>query len=605
MPSPAGKMGTMKETLKRQSSKRRRQAKDKMRRQKSVWQRLLDSEKYMTMVLSYCGIFMLYGMTDELLGPTLIELSCLASKPLKSMSWMFFSHDLGLLCGTLIGGVIVSRVDVNMTIAVCLICNALCMAILPVMHKYSHMLFLVLLYGVFLGSPDTLSNVTLIETFGKEVAPYMQGVHFFYGFGAFISPLIARPFLRRTCTYNVNTTKFFASRNESRGLSFDNTTGYWIQKKVEHVQDNSSDVMYAYWIVSISHVPVIFGLSWLYFRKHLEHVKGNYRGSFVSLTADDDNTPVASLDLLPYALETTFWEKLQKNSKQRLLAVTVLCSIIMYLYEGMMAMYGGYVYSYAVKSVVSMTSDQGAYLTSMYWGFFSLGRFICILLAFAISPKAMLMGNVVGCLISSIILAAGHASQNAVYTGTCLLGLFLSSTAPTLISMAEQYVDLTAHTTSMLVVSAALGELTMPVIVGQAFEKIGAGVVPGVVLMICFLGFVGYCLLLTFDNDKAYEHASAIWKILQNFWCLGCESAQHKATLSRESSSDYPSSSETDPDSADMPKPDEIPKPTIMTDSVQPERDLGELEGQRDSVTDTSSNDTSASSSAASGGAAR
>ena len=31
------------------------------------------------------------------------------------------------------------------------------------------------------------------------------------------------------------------------------------------------------------------------------------------------------------------------------------------------AMFGGYIYSYAVKGTVSMTSDQGAYLTSMYW----------------------------------------------------------------------------------------------------------------------------------------------------------------------------------------------------------------------------------------------
>ena len=30
-------------------------------------------------------------------------------------------------------------------------------------------------------------------------------------------------------------------------------------------------------------------------------------------------------------------------------------------------MFGGYIYSYAVKGTVNMTSDQGAYLTSMYW----------------------------------------------------------------------------------------------------------------------------------------------------------------------------------------------------------------------------------------------
>jgi len=30
-------------------------------------------------------------------------------------------------------------------------------------------------------------------------------------------------------------------------------------------------------------------------------------------------------------------------------------------------MFGGYIYSYAVKGTANMTSDQGAYLASMYW----------------------------------------------------------------------------------------------------------------------------------------------------------------------------------------------------------------------------------------------
>ena len=33
--------------------------------------------------------------------------------------------------------------------------------------------------------------------------------------------------------------------------------------------------------------------------------------------------------------------------------------------------------------------------------------------------------------------------MKSLYTGTCMLGFFLSSTAPSIISMAEQYVDLT------------------------------------------------------------------------------------------------------------------------------------------------------------------
>ena len=89
--------------------KRRKERKETFQRQKTVWQRLVDSERHMAAVLCYCGIFMLYGMTDEVLGPTLIELSCLAKKNLKTMSWLFFSHDLGLLVGTLIGGFLAAR----------------------------------------------------------------------------------------------------------------------------------------------------------------------------------------------------------------------------------------------------------------------------------------------------------------------------------------------------------------------------------------------------------------------------------------------------------------------------------------------------------------
>lgn len=94
---------------KRNASTRKKERRERIRRQKTVWQRLVDSERHMALLMCYCGIFMLYGMTDELIGPTLIELSCLVMKPLKTMSWLFFSHDLGLLIGTLIGGFLAVR----------------------------------------------------------------------------------------------------------------------------------------------------------------------------------------------------------------------------------------------------------------------------------------------------------------------------------------------------------------------------------------------------------------------------------------------------------------------------------------------------------------
>ena len=46
--------------------------------------------------------------------------------------------------------------------------------------------------------------------------------------------------------------------------------------------------------------------------------------------------PVQSLDVIAYNPEASFWERVQTNERQRLLAVTILCSVIMFLYEGLM-----------------------------------------------------------------------------------------------------------------------------------------------------------------------------------------------------------------------------------------------------------------------------
>ena len=44
----------------------------------------------------------------------------------------------------------------------------------------------------------------------------------------------------------------------------------------------------------------------------------------------------STLDMIPYDPEATVLEKIRKNEAQRLMAVTSLCSVLIYLYEGMM-----------------------------------------------------------------------------------------------------------------------------------------------------------------------------------------------------------------------------------------------------------------------------
>lgn len=47
--------------------------------------------------------------------------------------------------------------------------------------------------------------------------------------------------------------------------------------------------------------------------------------------------------------------------------VTVLAGLLLFLFDGLQGAYGGYLYTYAVKSEVDFSSSHAAYLNSLFW----------------------------------------------------------------------------------------------------------------------------------------------------------------------------------------------------------------------------------------------
>lgn len=80
------------------------------------WKRFLNTLKKLgedrnslKSTICYCGVFMVFGMSDEILGPTLLELKCLTGKSITVMSVLFFVHDLCNVFGSTSGGYLVDR----------------------------------------------------------------------------------------------------------------------------------------------------------------------------------------------------------------------------------------------------------------------------------------------------------------------------------------------------------------------------------------------------------------------------------------------------------------------------------------------------------------
>lgn len=81
-----------------------------------LWKRFLNTLKKLgedrnslKSTICYCGVFIVFGMSDEILGPTLLELKCLTGKSITVMSVLFFVHDLCNVFGSTSGGYLVDR----------------------------------------------------------------------------------------------------------------------------------------------------------------------------------------------------------------------------------------------------------------------------------------------------------------------------------------------------------------------------------------------------------------------------------------------------------------------------------------------------------------
>ncbi len=100
--------------------------------------------------------------------------------------------------------------------------------------------------GFSIGSFDTAINVWILEMWGEASGPYMQALHFTYGIGSFVAPLICEPFLSKESIYvdhshhlkptskTINiTAKFFSTNNTTDSLL--NSTDYIINDAIDPI----------------------------------------------------------------------------------------------------------------------------------------------------------------------------------------------------------------------------------------------------------------------------------------------------------------------------------------------------------------------------------
>jgi FHS family Na+ dependent glucose MFS transporter 1 len=277
-----------------------------------------------------------------------------------------------------------------------------------------------LLLGVGEGFIDVGGNTLLVWAYRGDVGPHMNGLHFCFGAGAFVAPIV-----------------------------------------VAQVVTLGGATLWSYWVLAALCLPAAVALARL---------------------------------PSPAALHTAEGAATSPRVNYWLVAVFALFFL---LYVAAEIGFGGWLASYA-QALGLADEATAAYLTSAFWGALTAGRLLAIPIAARLRPRAILIGDLLGCLISVGVVIVWPQSLIALWIGAIGLGLAMASIFPTTISFAARRMAITGRVTSCFLVGVSIGAMSVPWLIGQLFEYIGPRIMPIVVLIVVLVACAVFAFLMRY-----------------------------------------------------------------------------------------------------------
>lgn len=148
------------------------------------------SFKPLTTTFAYYATFITLGATMAISGPALPWLARHTASRLDQISIIFIASSLGYMAGSHLGGRAYDRFPGHRIQAMALLLISLSAALVPVLHSLWFLVAVLFLLGIFQGALDVGCNTLLTWIHGEKVGPFMNGLHFFFGVGSFLAPLI-------------------------------------------------------------------------------------------------------------------------------------------------------------------------------------------------------------------------------------------------------------------------------------------------------------------------------------------------------------------------------------------------------------------------------
>jgi FHS family Na+ dependent glucose MFS transporter 1 len=355
--------------------------------------------------VAYYLSFIILGMTTAASGPSLLKLADHTSSGLDRISLIFIFGSLGYVIGSYFGGRAYDRFPGHKLMAVTLLLIAVASVMIPLSTALSVLLFAMFLSGLASGILDVGCNTLLLWTYRDKAGPFMNGLHFFFGVGSLVAPLLLAQVLLRT-----------------------------------------NDIYWLYYSFAIVSLPIMI---WLWLMAEPSH------------SVQEDAQTSSTFPVIP----------------------VILIVMLFLLYVGLELGFGNWIYTYALSLRLG-TTVTAAYLTSAFWGSFTVGRLLGIWVSTRLRAQTTILVDLIGCAISTIIIMLWKESSVALWIGTFGLGLSMASIFPNIMMLAGERMQITGAITGWFLVGSGAGGMLIPWLLGQIFARTGPQLMTTVLLTV-------------------------------------------------------------------------------------------------------------------------
>jgi len=420
-----------------------------------AWQRIIK-----TLVLN--ATFISFGVLESSKGPTLLDFRDLLQTTLPTITLIFIIRSVGSIIGSFGSGFLLDKFigQRYILLFVFMLAMSLANAILPFSGHLPFFFFLIFICGFTTGAVDSGGNVLCLDIWrGHGGDHWMHSIHFSFAFGAFLGPVVAKPFLSAedklidaTTAADIQNNPLLSNTiNETMSAAAITTTN-----NTAATIDEEFGIKIMYPILGA--VSSILALGHLAFailsRKHPEQYQ-----ELVKQTDENQNGHTAN-------------DEAANGKAIKILFVSLMIAHF-FFYVGMEVNYGTYITTFAVECQLQLTKQEGATITAIFWGSFAVSRFVSIFVSFKVKPLHMLVFAFGLCLGGSIVLAI-YGDSSVILLKICsgLMGIGMGPTFACAMLWTEEHVIVTPHMGSALIIAAGIGADAFPIFIGQFISKL-------------------------------------------------------------------------------------------------------------------------------------